>query len=90
VHLDYNADLYNDFRYYRFRAGGNFPVISKWDVMAGGSVDQDRNFSWATGVAWKPKAAIAITLAYQHDLVPELFVGFGHSSTVSLAAKVVF
>ena len=93
LRLDYQwawqASRESELQAHRIYAGGNYPLAPFLHLHAGATVDERRNFSWSTGLSVL-LPTVAIEVAYQHDLLPEIDHEFGHAETLVFSAGFAF
>ncbi len=91
---DYQFGLFtNDtqtMRTHRVFLGLNNEVSEAFSVRAGTAIDDRGNVSATVGIGIYPSAKLAIELAYQYDMFPEVALEFGRSELFGISISYVF
>ena len=94
VYADYLFGSFHDdtgrLRVHRFMVGVDHEVVEGLFSRGGVTMDTHGNTAWACGVGIYPCDRVAIDLAYQDNMFPELEVEFGRSRTLTVSVSFSF
>jgi hypothetical protein len=94
VYADYTYGSFHDdtgrLRVHRFQAGVDHEIIDGLFGRAGVTMDTAGHTAWAAGVGIYPSECVAIDIAYQDNMFPELKPEFGESRTLTVSVSFSF